>query len=195
MLFASNESSLSIDKIRITFNCREMESFKDFQTIIVDVCCGKNNPYSHQTTTKRININKHMPFGQLLKDIKLLTFHCEQIVISDSYFQSNMKMNTYLTIYSVFEQLIDQRKNCCDAQNVIFIFHFKMFIVQIILVPNLNTFQFIKHDTLPTDDDIFYHCFASNLENEQGQEITKTIKEKKNYQMLLFCKKTLSKLL
>ncbi|ETN99080.1 hypothetical protein RFI_38407, partial [Reticulomyxa filosa] len=109
MLFASNESSLSIDKIRITFNCREMESFKDFQTIIVDVCCGKNNPYSHQTTTKRININKHMPFGQLLKDIKLLTFHCEYLeypmnsinyfdhkedkcVISDSYFQSNMKI-------------------------------------------------------------------------------------------------------
>ncbi|ETO08750.1 hypothetical protein RFI_28636 [Reticulomyxa filosa] len=61
-----------------------------------------------------------------------------------------------------------------------------------ISVFNLNTFQFIKHDTLPTDDDIFYHCFVSNLENEQGQEMTKTNKgeNKQNYQMLLFCKKT-----
>ncbi|ETO00673.1 hypothetical protein RFI_36767, partial [Reticulomyxa filosa] len=28
-----------------------------------------------------------------------------------------------------------------------------------ISVFNLNTFQFIKHDTLPTNNDIWYHCF------------------------------------
>ncbi|ETN98410.1 hypothetical protein RFI_39090, partial [Reticulomyxa filosa] len=37
--------------------------------------------------------------------------------------------------------------------------------------------QFIKHDTLPTNDLIYYHCFVSKT-NQQ------------NYQMLLFCKKT-----
>ncbi|ETO33388.1 hypothetical protein RFI_03720 [Reticulomyxa filosa] len=56
-----------------------------------------------------------------------------------------------------------------------------------ISVFDLNTFQFIKHDTLPTNDDICYHCFVLNLENVQGQEM-KT--NKQNYQMLLFCDKT-----
>ncbi|ETO29612.1 hypothetical protein RFI_07506 [Reticulomyxa filosa] len=50
-----------------------------------------------------------------------------------------------------------------------------------ISVFDLNTFQFIKHDILPTDHLILYHCFVSKSENEQRQQ---------NYQMLLFCKKT-----
>ncbi|ETO09042.1 hypothetical protein RFI_28346 [Reticulomyxa filosa] len=32
----------------------------------------------------------------------------------------------------------------------------------------LSTFQFIKHDKLPTNDDIWYHCFVSKLKNRQG---------------------------
>ncbi|ETN98132.1 hypothetical protein RFI_39385, partial [Reticulomyxa filosa] len=54
------------------------------------------------------------------------------------------------------------------------------------------TFQFIKHDTLPTNDCIDYSCFISSLENGQGQEMMKTNqqKNKQNYQMLLFCRKT-----
>ncbi|ETO00417.1 hypothetical protein RFI_37030, partial [Reticulomyxa filosa] len=54
------------------------------------------------------------------------------------------------------------------------------------------TFQFIKHDTLPTNDCIDYHCFISNSENGQGQEMMKINqqKNKQNYQMLLFCRKT-----
>ncbi|ETO13384.1 hypothetical protein RFI_23989 [Reticulomyxa filosa] len=52
---------------------------------------------------------------------------------------------------------------------------------------NLNTFQFIKHDTLPIDRAIFYHCFVSKSENGQGQEMMKT--NKQNYQMMLFCRK------
>ncbi|ETN98298.1 hypothetical protein RFI_39212, partial [Reticulomyxa filosa] len=52
-----------------------------------------------------------------------------------------------------------------------------------ISVFDLNTFQFIEHDTLPTSDLISYHCFVSNSENGQGQEMMKT--NKQNYQMLL----------
>ncbi|ETO34187.1 hypothetical protein RFI_02907 [Reticulomyxa filosa] len=57
-----------------------------------------------------------------------------------------------------------------------------------ISVFDLNTFQFIKHNTLPTNTSIFYHCFVSNLENRQGQEMMKT--NKQNCQMLLFCGET-----
>ncbi|ETO20137.1 hypothetical protein RFI_17079 [Reticulomyxa filosa] len=61
-----------------------------------------------------------------------------------------------------------------------------------ISVFDLNTFQFIKHDTLPTNNNIYYHCFVSNLGNGQGQEMVKINgeKNKQNYQMLLFCFKT-----
>ncbi|ETO01809.1 hypothetical protein RFI_35630 [Reticulomyxa filosa] len=60
-----------------------------------------------------------------------------------------------------------------------------------ISVFNLNTFQFIKHDRLPTDNWIWYHCFVSTSEN--GQEMTKTKQgknENKNCRMILFCEKT-----
>ncbi|ETO34892.1 hypothetical protein RFI_02196 [Reticulomyxa filosa] len=57
-----------------------------------------------------------------------------------------------------------------------------------ISVFDLNTFQFIKHGTLPTNNRMRYHCFVSNSENEQVQEMTKTSKQK--YQMLLFKKNT-----
>ncbi|ETO01317.1 hypothetical protein RFI_36124 [Reticulomyxa filosa] len=57
-----------------------------------------------------------------------------------------------------------------------------------ISVFDLNTFQFIKHHTLPTNNSILYHCLVSKLENGQGQGMTKT--NKQNYQMLLFCRKT-----
>ncbi|ETO05032.1 hypothetical protein RFI_32365 [Reticulomyxa filosa] len=61
-----------------------------------------------------------------------------------------------------------------------------------ISVFDLNTFQFIKHDTLPTDNFIQFHCIVSNPEYKQVQEITKINQEKnkQNYQMLLFCRKT-----
>ncbi|ETO15444.1 hypothetical protein RFI_21920 [Reticulomyxa filosa] len=65
-----------------------------------------------------------------------------------------------------------------------------------ISVFDLNTFQFIKHNTLPieTSDWIWFHCFVSKLENRQ--EIMKTneaknkSKQNKNYQMMLFHWKT-----
>ncbi|ETO08012.1 hypothetical protein RFI_29378 [Reticulomyxa filosa] len=60
-----------------------------------------------------------------------------------------------------------------------------------ISVFNLNIFQFIKHDRLPTNY-IQFHCFASNSENGQGQEMmmkTNQEKKKQNYQML-FCQNT-----
>ncbi|ETO34647.1 hypothetical protein RFI_02443 [Reticulomyxa filosa] len=52
-----------------------------------------------------------------------------------------------------------------------------------ISVFDLNTFQFIKHNTLPTNDSIFCHCFVSN--SKKGQEIMKI--NKQNYQILLSC--------
>ncbi|ETO32870.1 hypothetical protein RFI_04246 [Reticulomyxa filosa] len=61
-----------------------------------------------------------------------------------------------------------------------------------ISVFDLNTFQFINHDILPTNNPIFCHCFVLKLENGQGKEMIKMNEEKNkhNYQMLLFCKKT-----
>ncbi|ETO07312.1 hypothetical protein RFI_30079, partial [Reticulomyxa filosa] len=51
---------------------------------------------------------------------------------------------------------------------------------------NLNTFQFIKHHTLPNNNYSGYHCFV--LRSKNRQQMMKT--NKQNCQMLLFCKKT-----
>ncbi|ETO19228.1 WD-40 repeat protein [Reticulomyxa filosa] len=59
---------------------------------------------------------------------------------------------------------------------------------------HLNKSKCIKHDTLPTNDYIRYHCFVSKSEN--GQKMTKTNEEKNkgkkklNNEMVLFCEKT-----
>ncbi|ETN97532.1 hypothetical protein RFI_39997 [Reticulomyxa filosa] len=51
---------------------------------------------------------------------------------------------------------------------------------------DLNTFQFIKHDKLPSNY-IEYPCFVSNSKNGQVQEMIKTNQRYKQiYQMLLF---------
>ncbi|ETO00742.1 hypothetical protein RFI_36698, partial [Reticulomyxa filosa] len=56
---------------------------------------------------------------------------------------------------------------------------------------DLNTFQFIKHDKLPTDALTWHPCFVSRSENGQIQEMMKTNqKNKQNYQMMLFCDRT-----
>ncbi|ETO05931.1 hypothetical protein RFI_31466 [Reticulomyxa filosa] len=52
---------------------------------------------------------------------------------------------------------------------------------------DLNKFQYIKYDTLPTDNRIAFHCFVSKPENRQ--EIIKE-NNKKNVEMILFCFKT-----
>ncbi|ETO07643.1 hypothetical protein RFI_29746 [Reticulomyxa filosa] len=49
-----------------------------------------------------------------------------------------------------------------------------------ISVFDLNTFQFIKHHYLPINNRILYHCFVSNSENGQGQEMIKTNKKQIN---------------
>ncbi|ETO06102.1 hypothetical protein RFI_31295 [Reticulomyxa filosa] len=68
--------------------------------------------------------------------------------------------------------------------NLLFITYFR----KNISVFDLNKFQFIKHDYLPANNYIEYHCLVSNSENGQVQEMMKT--NKQNYQMLLFYKKT-----
>ncbi|ETO04658.1 hypothetical protein RFI_32738 [Reticulomyxa filosa] len=55
-----------------------------------------------------------------------------------------------------------------------------------ISVFNLNTFKFIKHHHLPTNNCINHHCFVSKSENEPEQEIMKINEEKnKQNQMLI----------
>ncbi|ETO20708.1 hypothetical protein RFI_16509 [Reticulomyxa filosa] len=51
-----------------------------------------------------------------------------------------------------------------------------------ISVFNLNIFKFIKHNTLPTDDLICYHCFIAKPEMMKIN--------KKNFEMILFCRST-----
>ncbi|ETO04855.1 hypothetical protein RFI_32541 [Reticulomyxa filosa] len=82
--------------------------------------------------------------------------------------------------YSAARALIGGRNN-----NLLFI----TYSPKNISVFDLNTFQFIKHDTLPTNDRTYCHCFVSKSENRQvqEQEMMKTNqKNKQNYQMLLF---------
>ncbi|ETO36935.1 hypothetical protein RFI_00128 [Reticulomyxa filosa] len=55
-----------------------------------------------------------------------------------------------------------------------------------ISVFDLNTLQFIKHDSLPTNGYyIRHHCFVLKSVNGQGQEMMEI--NNQNYQMLLFC--------
>ncbi|ETO00314.1 hypothetical protein RFI_37133, partial [Reticulomyxa filosa] len=59
---------------------------------------------------------------------------------------------------------------------------FITYLLKKISIFNLNTFQFIKHDNLPIKNVMSFHCFVSKPE----QEMMKA--NKKNYEMLLFCK-------
>ncbi|ETO25447.1 hypothetical protein RFI_11690, partial [Reticulomyxa filosa] len=53
MFIASDGKRLSIDKIRSSLNCNEMESFKDIPKIfIIDVCRGENIPRAHKVATR-----------------------------------------------------------------------------------------------------------------------------------------------
>ncbi|ETO31119.1 hypothetical protein RFI_06001 [Reticulomyxa filosa] len=53
MLVTSDGKYVSIDRIRSSFNCHEMESFKDFPKIfIVDACRGESIPKAHEITTR-----------------------------------------------------------------------------------------------------------------------------------------------
>ncbi|ETO00812.1 hypothetical protein RFI_36629, partial [Reticulomyxa filosa] len=76
-----------------------------------------------------------------------------------------------------------------SSNHLLFITYFQ----KNISVFDLNTFKFIVHDTLPTDDYIWYHCFVLKPENEQEQETIKSNEEKNKKEiseMLLFCFKT-----
>ncbi|ETO02977.1 hypothetical protein RFI_34433, partial [Reticulomyxa filosa] len=61
-----------------------------------------------------------------------------------------------------------------------------------ISVFDLNTFQFIQHDTLLTYNPTWYHCFVSKSENKQEMKTNrKKNKIKKKNEMILFCKKAI----
>ncbi|ETO32399.1 hypothetical protein RFI_04717 [Reticulomyxa filosa] len=53
ILVASDGKQVSIDKIQSSFNCSEMESFKDLPKIfIIDACHDKNIPKSYELTMR-----------------------------------------------------------------------------------------------------------------------------------------------
>ncbi|ETO07888.1 hypothetical protein RFI_29501 [Reticulomyxa filosa] len=62
VFITSDGKLVSIDKIRASFNCHEMESLKDFPKIfIIDACRGQNIPKSHEIVTRgNENTNKNI---------------------------------------------------------------------------------------------------------------------------------------
>ncbi|ETO30660.1 hypothetical protein RFI_06460 [Reticulomyxa filosa] len=69
--------------------------------------------------------------------------------------------------------------------NLLFITYFP----KNISVFDLNLFQFIKHDTLPTEIEILFHCFVLKCGMMKTEERSKS-RKKRMCEMLLFCKKT-----
>ncbi|ETO35473.1 hypothetical protein RFI_01592 [Reticulomyxa filosa] len=107
----------------------------------------------------------------------------KRVIIDIDTIQKNKRLHDFQI---VIQQIGRDKDNCQGARAVIDgINNHLLFIAyrsSNISVFYLNTFQFIKHDTLPTDDWTFYHW----------QEIIKINEEKKkkrNYEMLLFCQK------
>ncbi|ETO36260.1 hypothetical protein RFI_00802 [Reticulomyxa filosa] len=123
----------------------------------VSVWNDDNNNYNENKTNKSNNYNKWIPFTDN---------HNHPIIIGIERDNDD---------YEGVRALIGGINN-----HLLFITYF----INNISVFDLNTFQYIKHTTLPTDNEIYYHCFVS-------KEMMKTNKKnKQNYQMLLFCKET-----
>ncbi|ETO01079.1 hypothetical protein RFI_36361, partial [Reticulomyxa filosa] len=126
---------------------------------------NNSNDENKNETNKSKKLNQLSQFNRLNNYNRWLPFtdnHNHPIIIgrnNDSYFGARALIggiNNHLLFITYFDNNIS--------------------------VFDLNTFQFIKHDTLPTSNNIFYHCFVSKSENRQ--------KNKQNYQMLLFKQKT-----
>ncbi|ETO35761.1 serine/threonine protein kinase [Reticulomyxa filosa] len=106
----------------------EMESFKDFPKIfIVDACRGENNTTSNQTTMKKTNINKDMPFGQLLKNIKLLLLSSISKCFLVQFFLLSTK------VQAVFHQKLSQEKTKKSYKNELKLINQKEEEIQIII--------------------------------------------------------------
>ncbi|ETO26590.1 hypothetical protein RFI_10549 [Reticulomyxa filosa] len=94
MLVASDGKYVSIDRIRSSFNCHEMESFKDFPKIfIIDACRGENIPKAHEIAKRGNEISYgHNDDGFLIiwsttkghqvADLSLLSECIKKVVVS-----------------------------------------------------------------------------------------------------------------
>ncbi|ETO15291.1 hypothetical protein RFI_22073 [Reticulomyxa filosa] len=154
-------------------------------------------------TVKLVNNNKHsnqitlLSFGGKCKHTLMMKYVSVWSNISDKLNKSN-ELNNYnqwipftdnhnrpIIIGRIEDNYYGVRAVIGGSNNhLLFITYLK----NNISVFDLNIFQFIKHDTLPTSNFINYHCFVLRSENEQEQEqeqeMIKT--NKQNYQMLLF---------
>ncbi|ETO16964.1 hypothetical protein RFI_20374, partial [Reticulomyxa filosa] len=123
MLVTSDGNSLSIDKIRTTFNCHKMESFKDFPKIfIVDICRGENIPMAHKITTKGTNINKAISLYGHNDDGFLTIWSTTQgHQVVDFSLLSNCMANVikskYKSGYSLRQMLINIRQDIRKSKN------------------------------------------------------------------------------
>ncbi|ETN98889.1 hypothetical protein RFI_38598 [Reticulomyxa filosa] len=104
-LIASDGKCVSIDKIRSSFNCHKMESFKDFPKIfITDMCCDKNIPKANEIVKKGNEISHgHNDDGFLIwsttkghrvADLSLLSGCIKKIV--NSKYKSGYPFNQML---------------------------------------------------------------------------------------------------
>ncbi|ETO19057.1 hypothetical protein RFI_18183 [Reticulomyxa filosa] len=98
VLVTSEGSSVSIDKIRSSFNCHEMESLQDCPKIfIIDACRGRNKPISYpvvfrgfETSTKAFQMHGHnddgfltiwsTTKGHVVSDSSLLSEHMKGVI-------------------------------------------------------------------------------------------------------------------
>ncbi|ETO24716.1 hypothetical protein RFI_12441 [Reticulomyxa filosa] len=124
VLVTSDGKYVSIDKIRASFNCHEMESFKNFPKIfIIDACRGQNIPKSHEIVMRgNENANKNLPIyghnddgfltiwsttkGFQVGDLSLLSKNIKDIVISK-----------YKTGYPFKQMLQDIRKEIRNSKS------------------------------------------------------------------------------
>ncbi|ETO07766.1 hypothetical protein RFI_29623 [Reticulomyxa filosa] len=145
----------------------------------------KNNKNSNQVTLLSFGgSNKHalaMKYVSVWNDISSNLNNCNQWVP----FTNNR--NHPIIIGRYFDSYLGARAVIGGSNNHLLFITYPR---NNISVFDLNTFQFIQHDTLPTDNYIDYHCFISNSENRQRKEMMKTNEEKNKqiYQMMLFCR-------
>ncbi|ETO11734.1 hypothetical protein RFI_25641 [Reticulomyxa filosa] len=152
---------------------------------------SNNNKHSNQITL--------LSFGGSFKHTLVMKYASVWSNISNKLKKSN-NCNQWVPFTDNHNNLItigrdnDDYDDYCGVRAVIggsnnhllFITYFPKYIS----VFDLNEFKFIEYDQLPitTDNYIGYHCFVSNSENGQGQEMMKT--NKQDYQMLLFKQNT-----
>ncbi|ETO31994.1 WD repeat-containing protein [Reticulomyxa filosa] len=164
-----------------TLDCYSYHTIKnEYKVKLNEHCVVKLVDNNNKNTNEMILLS----FGGYWKHTLVMKY----ISVWDDKPETKNEMGTLLKDYNQWLPLIGNRKNkifigrdgddyygmCAVTggrnNDLLFITYSK----NNISVFDLNTYQFIKHDTLPTGDNIHRHCFVSKSENE----------------MMLFCKST-----